>query len=232
VTPAISCYPFLEPPRQPDELGWLGPYRILKVLGQGGMGIVFQAEDTQLERLVALKVMNPEGEPRDPAARKRFLREARMTAALHTDHIVTIHQVGDVNGLPYLAMELLQGQNLADWMQRGERASAAQILDIALQVARGLDVAHKAGLVHRDIKPSNIWLEAPIGRVKILDFGLARLAQDVTNLTQIGMVMGTPAYMAPEQAQGSKVDARCDLFSLGCVLYELATGTPPFTPSL
>jgi ABC-type branched-subunit amino acid transport system substrate-binding protein/tRNA A-37 threonylcarbamoyl transferase component Bud32 len=231
--PPDKAFSFLAPPRRPDEIGRLGTYRVLRVLGQGGMGVVFQAEDTCLERLVALKVIRPEA-ARDPAARQRFLREARLTASVRSDNIVTIHQVGEIDGVLFLAMELLPGESLATWLARGQRPTGAQLLDLALQVARGLDVAHRAGLVHRDIKPANLWLEgepgaaATGGRVKVLDLGLARPAGDNTTLTQVGMVVGTPAYMAPEQAEGKGTDARSDLFSLGCVLYESATGQAPF----
>jgi ABC-type branched-subunit amino acid transport system substrate-binding protein/predicted Ser/Thr protein kinase len=221
-------FPFLAPPQGPDEIGWLNHYRVLKLLGAGGMGIVFQAVDTHLQRPVALKVMRPEA-ARDPHARQRFLREARLTAAIRSEHIVTIHQVGEVAEVPFLAMELLPGETLASWLQRGGRPTPQQVIDLGLQVARGLDAAHSHGLVHRDIKPANIWLEAGSGRVKILDFGLARLTRDSGRLTHPGLVMGTPAYMAPEQADNATLDGRCDLFSLGCVLYEFAAGEPPFT---
>jgi ABC-type branched-subunit amino acid transport system substrate-binding protein/predicted Ser/Thr protein kinase len=209
-------------------MGWLDHYRVLKLLGHGGMGIVFQAEDTQLERLVALKVMNAEA-ARDPLSRRRFLREAKTMAALRSDHIVTIHQVGLHHDLPFLAMELLHGETLSTWLQRGKQTSPAQVLDVALQAARGLEAAHRAGLIHRDIKPGNIWLDTTTGRVKLLDFGLARPAEDAGKLTKAGVVVGTPAYMSPEQAEGKKLGFRSDLFSLGCVLYELAAGVPPFT---
>jgi ABC-type branched-subunit amino acid transport system substrate-binding protein len=191
------------------------------------MGMVFQAEDSHLMRAVALKVMKREL-AENPAARQRFLREARAMAAVRSEHIVTIHQVGEHNGLPFMAMELLPGSPLDGWMGRGRQPSLAQILDIGLQIAKGLDAAHRQELIHRDIKPANIWLEDATGRVKILDFGLARPTQEDAHLTQTGIIMGTPAYMAPEQAEGLAVDARCDLFSLGCVLYELAAGRPPF----
>jgi serine/threonine protein kinase/ABC-type branched-subunit amino acid transport system substrate-binding protein len=222
------AFAFLAPPQQAGEMGWLGHYRVLKLLGHGGMGIVFQAEDTHLERLVALKVMNMEA-ARDSLARRRFLRAAKMMVAIRSDHIVTIHHVGIHKQLPFLAMELLHGETLAAWLQRGKRAAPAQVLDIALQVARGLEAAHNAGLIHRDIKPGNIWLDSAAARVKLLDFGLARPAEDGGKLTKVGMVVGTPAYMSPEQAEGKKLDFRSDLFSLGCVLYELAAGVPPFT---
>jgi ABC-type branched-subunit amino acid transport system substrate-binding protein/predicted Ser/Thr protein kinase len=219
-------YPFLSPPQGPGELGWLGCYRVVKVLGRGGMGIVFHAEDTHLERPVALKVMQSDGA--EDEARKRFLREARMMAQVRNDHIVTIHAVDMVNGVPFLAMELLHGETLSAWLQKGQRATPAQVVALGLQLARGLGAAHEKGLIHRDVKPGNIWLEAPSGRAKLLDFGLARRAKDAAHLTQTGTVMGTPAYMAPEQAEGGTVDVRCDMFSLGCVLYEYAAGEQAF----
>jgi tRNA A-37 threonylcarbamoyl transferase component Bud32 len=209
-------------------LGRLGQYRVLKLLGQGGMGMVFQAEDSQLRRLAALKVMRPEFTAHDQA-RARFLREARAAAALKHDHIVTIYQVGEEGGVPFLAMEFLGGKSLEEWLRPDRRASIPETLTIAKQIARGLAAAHSAGLIHRDVKPANIWLEAPRGRVKLLDFGLARLAAgEFTALTQDGAVLGTPAFMAPEQARGEAVDARCDLFSFGCVLYRMVTGRLPF----
>jgi serine/threonine protein kinase/ABC-type branched-subunit amino acid transport system substrate-binding protein len=246
-------FDFLGPPRQENELGWLEHYRVLKLLGRGGMGIVFQAEDSHLQRVVALKVMTPEL-ARVADFRQRFLREARATAAVHSDHIVTIHQVGLHGDLPFLAMEFLQGEPLDTSLERNARPALDQILQIGLQIARGLQAAHERGLIHRDIKPANIWLEfkeqsgrgkvtplpgtgigsslgypSPAVRVKILDFGLARPAQDDSHLTQTGVIMGTPAYMAPEQADGKLVDGRCDLFSLGCILYEMSTGKSAFT---
>jgi WD40 repeat protein len=209
------------------ELGRLGPYRVVKVLGTGGMGVVFQARDPDLERFVALKAMKPALAASD-SSRRRFLREARATAALEHDHIVHIYQVAEDRGIPYLAMPMLKGETLEDRLRRDKPLPAAEVLRIGREVAEGLAAAHQAGLIHRDIKPSNIWLEGERGRVKILDFGLARAEADGSQLTQTGAVAGTPEYMAPEQAQGEKVDARCDLFSLGCVLYRACTGEVPF----
>jgi serine/threonine protein kinase len=220
-------YNALDPPLQPDELGRLGPYRIIELLGEGGMGVVYRAEDPQLGRLVALKVMRP-SVAASPAARQRFLREARATAALEHDHIVTIFQVGEANGIPYLAMQLLVGQTLDERLKAGSAMPVAEILRIGRQVAEGLSAAHDQGLVHRDIKPANIWIESLKNRIKILDFGLARPVSQATEVTATGVVLGTPAYMAPEQAGGDSIDGRCDLFSLGCVLYRMATGVLPF----
>jgi serine/threonine protein kinase/class 3 adenylate cyclase len=217
----------LAPPRAPDELGWLAHYRVLKVLGQGGMGVVYHAEDSHLQRAVAVKAVLPEL-ARDEATRQRFLREARATAAIKSDHIVMIHQVGMENVTPYLVMEFLQGESLSEWLDHGGAATVKDIVRIGREIALGLSAAHQRGLIHRDIKPSNIWLEAPHGRVKLLDFGLARPVADNQHITQSGMVLGTPTHMAPEQARGEPTDARADLFSLGCVLYRLCTGKVPF----
>ncbi len=239
----------LEPAISPEEMGWLGPYRVLKLLGRGGMGMVFLAEDSRLKRPVALKVMLPHLS-QDSTVRQRFLREARATANIRDEHIVTIHEVGLINDIPYLAAEFLQGQTLEDWLTRGTQPAPNQILDLALQIARGLKAAHKAGVIHRDIKPANIWLETrdegdrthvdkgpadstvilqpSAVHVKILDFGLAHTDEGDLALTKIGAVLGTPAYMAPEQSDGRPIDARSDLFSLGCVLYELSAGFRPF----
>jgi len=222
-----QVYDFLAPRRGPGEIGWLGPYRVVRVLGVGGMGVVFQAEDPALKRLVALKAMKP-SIAADAAARQRFLLEAQAAAAVKNDHVVTIYQVGEDRGVPYLAMEFLEGEPLDNWLKRGRQPSLPQLLRMGREMALGLAAAHERGLIHRDIKPGNIWLEMPKGRIKILDFGLARAAGSDVHVTQSGAIVGTPAYMAPEQARGEKVDPRCDLFSLGCVLYRLATGTMPF----
>lgn len=221
---------FLAPPGAPDELGRLGSYRVLQVLGAGGMGVVFKAEDPQLKRLVALKAMLP-SLGASTTARQRFLREARSAAAIKHDHIVTIHQVSEDRGVPFLAMEFLEGEPLDERLNREGKLPVSETLRIGREMADGLEAAHERGLIHRDIKPSNVWLEGTKGRVKILDFGLARAARDEAQLTQSGAIVGTPAYMAPEQAQGKPVDARCDLFSLGCVLYRLCTGGAPFKGS-
>ncbi|MBY0527712.1 MAG: protein kinase [Gemmataceae bacterium] len=221
----------LAPSQGPGEIGRLGSYSVLKVLGQGGMGVVFQAEDPQLKRPVALKAMLPDVAAR-ASARERFLREARAAAAIEHDHIVTIYQVGEDRGVPFLAMQFLKGMSLEDFLKKQKAANKpltwGQILKLGREIAKGLAAAHERGLIHRDIKPANIWLDAAAGgRVKILDFGLARGAEDA-QLTQSGMIVGTAAYMAPEQAKSLKVDGRADLYSLGCVLYRLCTGRTPF----
>ncbi|MGF1578779.1 MAG: protein kinase [Gemmataceae bacterium] len=215
----------LHPPATIDSLG---PYRILKKLGAGGMGVVYLAKEEVLQRTVALKVMKPDLAKRIDS-RKRFIREAQMAARLVHDNIVPIYAVGEEHGLPYLAMPVLKGKSLYAFLKQQTSFTTAQILRIGKQIAQGLLVAHHAGVIHRDIKPSNIWLE-PVGggRVKILDFGLARSVSDDIHITQSGFLIGTPAYMAPEQAKNQTVNHRADLFSLGVVLYQMCTGTIPF----
>ena len=220
-------FPFLGPPQAPHEIGRLGSYGVLKLLGAGGMGLVFSAEDRQLQRRVALKVMKPHLAA-EPRARQRFLREARAAAAVEHDHVIAIYQVGEERGVPYLAMPHLQGETLHARLQRECRLPVAEIVRIAREVADGLAAAHERGLIHRDIKPANLWLEAARQRVKILDFGLARAVGDQTRLTLSGAVVGTPWFMSPEQARGEEVDPRSDLFSLGCVVYQMCTAEPPF----
>jgi urea transport system substrate-binding protein len=223
----IDLHKLFGPPDAPGELGTLAHYRVLRQLGAGGMGAVFLAQDPHLDRQVALKVMRPEMAS-DTHARERFLREARAVAAVKNDHVITIYQVGQHDDVPFLAMELLQGRTLEEQLEQTPSLPLPEVLRIARETAVGLVAAHQQGLMHRDIKPANIWLESPSGRVKILDFGLARLTRDKTHLTETGVIMGTPDFMSPEQAGGGKVDFRSDLFSLGVVLYYLATGTLPF----
>jgi serine/threonine protein kinase/formylglycine-generating enzyme required for sulfatase activity len=221
---------FLHPPENPDEIGRLGGYRVLEVLGVGGMGVVFRAEDLRLKRHVALKVMKP-AVAASRSSRNRFLREAQAAAAIDHDHIVHIYEVDEDRHIPFIAMQYLRGESLQTRLDREGRLEATKTLRIGREIATGLAAAHQQGLIHRDIKPDNIWLEAAGQRVKILDFGLVRQAETDAGLTQSGMVLGTPRYMAPEQAQAKQVDPRCDLFSLGAVLYHVVTGKAPFAGS-
>jgi serine/threonine protein kinase len=217
---------FLEPSDQPGVLGRLAHYSILEVVGRGGMGIVLKAFDEQLRRVVAIKVMAPHVAA-SAVARQRFIREAQAAAAVRHEHVIDIHAVAEAHGLPYLEMEYIGGVSLQERLERTGPLQVKEILRIGLQAARGLSAAHAQGLVHRDIKPANILLENHVERVKLTDFGLARAVDDV-KLTQTGVVAGSPQYMSPEQAEGRPVDQRCDLFSLGSVLYTLCTGRPPF----
>jgi eukaryotic-like serine/threonine-protein kinase len=226
---ATESLEFLAPAVQAGEIGRLAHFRVLKLLGRGGMGMVFLAEDTVLQRRVALKVLRPDVARRSDAS-ARFLREARAAAALHHDRVVTIYQVLEADApagtVPFLAMELLEGVSLETALT--QRLPLAEAVRIGREVAEGLAAAHAAGLIHRDIKPDNIFLEEAVGRVKLLDFGLARAVQGDAQLTEQGFIVGTPAYMAPEQAAGRVIDGRADLYSLGAVLYRLCTGQVPF----
>jgi urea transport system substrate-binding protein len=231
-TAEARSFPFLSPPRGEGELGWLGEYRVRGLLGEGGMAYVFDAEDLTLHRRVAIKVLKPE--MCDDTTRRRFLNEARALARLPHEHIVTLYEVGEVDGSAYMAMERLRGESLEDRLERDHWLSLAEALARTREAAEGLAAAHGGGLVHRDIKPSNLWLETTedgrFKRVKLIDFGIARRADSATDssLTQVNMVVGTPRYMAPEQAAGRPVDARTDLYSLGCVLFRMLTGRTPF----
>ncbi|MEQ1826671.1 MAG: serine/threonine-protein kinase [Pirellula sp.] len=216
----------LGPPSHPEMLGRLGRYEIERKIGSGGMGVVFKAIDTELHRPVAIKVLAPHL-ARNGAARQRFGRESRAAAAVVHEHVVAIHNVESNSEFPYLVMQYISGESLQARVQRLGPLSVEQILRIGIQAASGLAAAHEQGIVHRDIKPANILLEDGVERVLITDFGLARTVDDAS-LTHTGIVAGTPHYMSPEQANGDSVDHRSDLFSLGSVLYFVATGHPPF----
>jgi WD40 repeat protein len=227
-SPGVDLVGFLAPADGPGELGRLGTYRVRRVLGHGGMGVVFLAEDPHLERSVALKAMLP-NLAASTLARQRFLREGKAAAAIAHEHIVSIYQVGEDRGVPYLAMQLLHGESLEQRLERDRVFPVVEVLRIGREIAEGLAAAHDCGVIHRDVKPANIWLEADKGKVKLLDFGLARAAAvDGQRLTHEGAIIGTPGFMSPEQVNGHGVEAGSDLFSLGCVLYVMATGVQPF----
>ena len=201
----------------------LGPYEVVGALGAGGMGEVYRARDTSLDRFVALKLL-PEALGADPDRLIRFQREARTLATLDHPHIARIHGLEIAGGLRAIVMELVEGEDLSNRLGRGSMP-LDEALPVARRIAEALEAAHNAGIVHRDLKPANIKLRAD-GAVKVLDFGLAKLLPTIASpdVTQAGVPPGTAAYMAPEQARGGAVDKRADIWAFGCVLYEMLTG--------
>jgi serine/threonine protein kinase len=217
---------FLEPASHPELLGRIGRFDVERVIGSGGMGVVFKAHDGELHRSVAVKVLAPHL-AYSAAARKRFAREAQAAAAVIHPNVIPIHNVESDGKLPYLVMQYVAGESLQARVDRLGPLPVTDALRIAQQTAAGLTAAHVQGLIHRDVKPANILLEESIDRVVLSDFGLARTADDAS-LTRTGIVTGTPHYMSPEQASGESIDCRSDQFSLGCVIYFMLTGRPPF----
>lgn len=199
-------------------------YKILDQIGQGGMGVIYKAQDTRLNRLVALKFL-PQSLTRSSEEKNRFIQEAVAASALNHPNIVTIYEIDEVDGDSFISMELIEGKNLKDLIQNGP-LSLEQFFNIAFQTAEGLNKAHQKGIVHRDIKSENILVNQD-GIAKITDFGVAKL-KGAAGMTLAGTVLGTTAYMSPEQANGEEVDQRSDIFSLGIIFYEILTGELPF----
>ena len=216
----------------------LSHYKVIEKIGSGGMGVVYRAEDTTLKREVAIKVL-PEQFTKDPQRLARFEREAQLLAQLNHPNIAAIYGLEEAEGVRFLALELVEGETLAERVARG-RLPVEEALEACRQIAEGVEAAHEKGVIHRDLKPANVKL-TPEGTIKILDFGLAKAfegempAADISHsptlteeMTRAGAILGTAAYMSPEQARGEEVDKRADIFAFGCVLYELLTGKRAF----
>jgi len=211
--------------------GQIGPFRIERELGRGAVGVVYLAHDTKLDRSVAIKSL-PAEVMANPKARSRFSREARLLASVNHPNIATIHEVlEEAEGVGYLVLEYVPGQTLAERIAKS-KLKLQEALTISLQIAEAVAAAHEHDVIHRDLKPGNIKI-TPEGKVKVLDFGLAKAvgveaAAQQSTITEPGRVIGTPAYMSPEQARGQATDKRCDIWAFGCVLYEMLTGKVPF----
>ena len=216
----------LGPSEDPRMLGRIGNYEVVGIIGQGGMGVVFKAFETSLNRFVAIKMLLPHLTA-NGAARKRFLREAQAAAAVVDDHVLPIFGVDQWQETPYIVMKYSGGQTLQQRIGQQGPFELKEVLRIGMQAAKGLAAAHAQGLVHRDVKPSNIMLDGTVDRAVLMDFGLARAVDDAS-ITRTGIISGTPQYMSPEQVRADSVDARSDLFSLGSTLYAMCAGRPPF----
>jgi serine/threonine-protein kinase len=201
-------------------------YEILRKLGEGGMGIVYEARDTKLNRVVAMKVLPSKFDGHDEL-KTRFVREARAVAALSHENVVAVYDIGEEWGESYIAMEFVDGSSLRELLEKNKKFSIEQSISYARQIAEGLAAAHRAGIVHRDIKPENVMIAKSNQQVKLMDFGLARM-DTATNLTQEGSVMGTWRYMPPEQIRGDKITAAADIYATGIVVFEMIAGRHPF----
>jgi serine/threonine-protein kinase len=211
---------------------WFGPYRLEKLIGRGGMGEVFRAMDTARKRVVALKRL-PTNLAADPSYQSRFRSESEIAAQLRSAHVIPIHDYGEINGQLYIDMRLVNGEDVADRLTHRGPMSPRAAVEVIRQTASALDAAHGMKLIHRDVKPSNILLSPEDGRdghdfVYLVDFGIARAADRVGELTGTGGVMGTPDYMAPERYEGRTIDHAVDIYSLACVLHKMLTGVTPF----
>ena len=212
---------------------WFGPYRLEELIGRGGMGEVFRATDTARDAVVALKRITREPGPRKPSYQRGFRSESEIAAQLRSAHVIPIHDYGEINGQLYIDMRLVNGEDVADRLDRRGPMSPHAAVDVVRQTASALDAAHAMNLIHRDVKPSNILLSPEDGRdghdfVYLVDFGIARAADRVGELTGTGGVMGTPDYMAPERFEGSPISHAVDVYALACVLHKLLTGGAPF----
>jgi eukaryotic-like serine/threonine-protein kinase len=203
-------------------------YEVKEVLGVGGMGMVFKAVDSELGEVIAIKTLKQDLLSEDASALERFKSEIRLARRISHRNVVRTHDLGEFSGVYYITMEYVEGKTLKELVKTRGRLPIPATLTVAKQLCRALEVAHDQGVIHRDIKPQNMVVE-PDGVLKVMDFGIARLAKRQSGLTEQGMVVGTPEYMAPEQLMGHDVDARADIYAAGCVIYECLTGSPPLT---
>lgn len=216
-----------------NQLSMINHFRVVRLLGAGGMGIVYQAEDTRLGRTVAVKLLRPSLLSNE-SIRLRFLREAKAMVAIDCPQVATVFDIGAIGDLPFMVMECLQGMTLEEKLNHGARILLPEVIRIGTEIAYGVQALHRAGYIHRDLKPGNVWLESPSDRVKLLDFGVVRAitkqSGNATGITRSGGVIGTPSFMAPEQVRGEEsIDVRCDIFSLGCILYWMLCGQQAFS---
>jgi len=216
----------LDPPSHPEMLGRIDEFEVESKIGQGGMGIVLKGFDRELNRAVAIKILSPQLAA-NGTARQRFAREAEAAAAVMHPNVVPIYSVNKSPDRPYIVMQLVPGHSLQTLVQDNGPLNPTEVVRVSMQIAAGLSAAHKLGIIHRDVKPSNMLVERDVSRVMITDFGLARAVDDA-GMTQTGWLAGTPHYMSPEQARGDELDTRNDLFSLGSLMYFIATGREPF----
>ena len=210
----------------PAEVTPIGSYRLVRIVGEGGMGVVWEAVHSTTTERIALKVVRAEV-AQDPEFRERFQREARVAKAIDHEHVVRVFDSGEIDGQLFMSMELVEGESLRSLLDARKRLEPAEAVSILTDVARGLEAAHAAGLIHRDVKPSNIVIEESTGRALVTDFGVVK-ASDATSATRTGMMVGTIRYIAPEQLKSGPIDARADIYALGAVFYEMLTGNAPF----
>jgi serine/threonine protein kinase len=203
-------------------------YEVKEVLGVGGMGMVFKAVDSELGEVIAIKTLKQDLLSQDASALERFKSEIRLARRISHRNVVRTHDLGEFSGVYFITMEYVEGTTLKELIKKRGRLPIPATLTVAKQLCRALEVAHEQGVIHRDIKPQNMVVE-PSGVLKVMDFGIARLAKRQSGMTEQGMVVGTPEYMAPEQLMGAEIDARADIYAAGCVIYECLAGAPPIT---
>ncbi|HEX6179386.1 MAG TPA: serine/threonine-protein kinase, partial [Thermoanaerobaculia bacterium] len=207
-----------------------GRYKIEQILGRGGMGVVYRATDTQLDETVAIKTLPGDAMQRSPEDLERFKREIRLARKITHRNVLRTYDYGEADGIYFISMEFVRGYTLSELEQETRQLAPRAAMGIARQICRGLQAAHEQGIIHRDIKPQNVLIDAK-GEVKLMDFGIARVAESPEAMTQAGLIVGTPHYMSPEQVRGDQLDSRSDVYSMGVLMYEMLAGKRPFESS-